>query len=170
MKLTAALALSLTLSLAACGGGKPKGVVRFTGLAPNSTAQKAKDNRAVTVVCGGCLNPIAFGAEKCGVKRCETRLTWDKSYACPSCSGSKACQACVLLEQKDGACFNCKDGIKTYAGRTPECSNCKGKKVCPICEGKQVCDYCHGAGKLDVDAVQAIVAKSAPKPAEEDSK
>ena len=47
MRLTAALALPLILSLAACGGGKPKGVVRFTGLAPNSSAQKAKDTRTV---------------------------------------------------------------------------------------------------------------------------
>ena len=70
MKLMAALALPLVLSLAACGGGKPKGVVRFTGLAPNSAAQKAKDNRAVTVTCPNprCMNPISFGATRCTVE------------------------------------------------------------------------------------------------------
>lgn len=165
MRLTAALALPLVLSLAACGGGKPKGVVRFQGIAPVSSAQKAKDGRSVSVVCPGCLGSISYGADKCGRKNCVDKLGWDKSYTCPSCNGGGACSACVILEQKDGKCVDCAGaGIKPYAGKTPECPNCKGKKVCPICEGSRKCDYCAGAGKLDDAAVQKLAEKSAPKP------
>jgi hypothetical protein len=170
MRLTAALAIPLLLSLAACGGGRPKGLVRFTGLAPNSSAQKAADKRTVTTTCPGCMRPIAFGAAKCGTKRCELQLSWDKEYACPSCNGSGTCSACVLLEQQEGKCPNCAGaGIKTFAGKTPECSNCKGKKVCPICDGQRKCDYCKGTGKLDDQTVQALSAKAAPK-SDEDAK
>ncbi|HEX7900820.1 MAG TPA: hypothetical protein VF950_23890 [Planctomycetota bacterium] len=179
MRLTAALALPLILSLAACGGGKPKGVVRFTGLAPNSAAQKAKDPRVVTVTCPGSCEkkdgtkvPISFGAENCGTKGCIEKLLWDKSFTCPSCNGGGSCSACALLEQKDGKCFDCAGtGIKTYAGKTPECPNCKGKKVCPICEGSKKCDYCKGEGKLDDATVRDLASKAAPKPeSDEDAK
>lgn len=170
MRLTAALALPLVLSLAACGGGKPKGVVRFQGLPPNSAAQKAKDTRTVSVVCPGCLSSISFGADKCGRKNCVDRLIWDKSFTCPSCNGGGGCGACALLEQQDGKCFDCAGtGIKTYAGKTPECPNCKGKKVCPVCEGSKKCDYCKGEGKLDDAAVRDLSAKSAPKAESEDA-
>ena len=176
MRLTAALAIPLILSLAACGGGKPKGVVRFTGIAPNTTAQKAKDTRGVVVTCpGSCINkdgsksPIAFGADKCPVKNCIEKLAWDKTYTCPSCNGGGGCSACALLEQQDGKCFDCAgNGVKTYAGKSPECPNCKGKKVCPICDGSKKCDYCKGEGKLDDAAVQALAAKTAPKAGEEE--
>ena len=177
MKLTAALALPLILTLAACGGGKPKGVVRFTGLPPNSAAQKAKDARAVSVTCpgpcgtkDGSKSQISFGADKCGVKNCVDKLTWDKTYTCPSCNGGGSCSACALLEQREGKCFDCGGaGIKTYAGKTPECPNCKGKKVCPVCEGSRKCDYCAGAGKLDDATVRTLAEKSAPKPEGEEA-
>ena len=69
-----------------------------------------------------------------------------------------------MLEQQDGKCFDCAGtGIKTYAGKTPECPNCKGKKVCPICEGSKKCDYCKGEGKLDDATVSALAGKSGPK-------
>ena len=179
MRLTAALAPILILSLAACGGGKPKGVVNFIGLPPNSAAQKAKDPRAVIVTCpgpcykkDGSKDPIPFGAVSCGIKNCVEKLAWDKSFTCPSCNGGGSCSACRLLEQHDGKCFDCAGtGIKTYAGKTPECPNCKGKKVCPICEGSKKCDYCKGEGKLDDAAVQALTNKSAAKPeSDEDAK
>lgn len=167
MRLSIALALPLVLSLAACGGGKPKGVVRFTGLAPNSLAQKAKDKRAVIVTCPNprCMNPLAVGATKCNVKNCETIISWDKDYGCPSCNSTGVCSACVLLEQTDGKCFDCGgEGIKTFQGKTPECPNCKGKKVCPICQGSRKCDYCNGEGKLSDATVKALAEKSGPKP------
>lgn len=164
MRLTAALALPLILSLAACGGGKPKGVVRFTGLAPNSAAQKAKDNRTLTVSCPTCMKPVPFAAEKCPNRKECPKLIWDKSFTCPSCNGSGGCSGCALMEQKDGNCPNCAgSGIKTYAGKTPECSNCKGKKLCPVCDGSKKCDYCKGAGQLDDAAVRDLAAKAAPR-------
>jgi hypothetical protein len=176
MRLTAALAIPLVLSLAACGGGRPKGVVRFTGIAPNTAAQKAKDDRGVVVTCPGpCANkdgsksPLAYGADKCPVKNCVDKLAWDKTYICPSCNGGGSCSACALLEQQDGKCFDCAgSGVKIYAGKSPECSNCKGKKVCPICDGSKKCDFCKGEGKLDDAAVQALAGKSAPKASGED--
>ncbi len=169
MRLTAALAIPLLLSLAACGGGKPKGVVKFSGLAPNTTAQKGKDNRAVATSCPNCRNTLAFGTTKCGVKNCETVLTWEKSYPCPSCQATGTCSACTLLEQQDGKCFDCAgNGVKTYAGKSPECPNCKGKKVCPICDGSKKCEYCKGEGKLDDATVQGLAAKAAPKAGEEE--
>ena len=176
MRLITALALPLVLSLAACGAGKPEGVVRFTGLAPNTAAQKAKDNRAVRTTCPNplCMNPIAFGATKCNVKNCETVMSWDakkEGYGCPSCNSSGVCSACVLLEQNDGKCFDCAGtGSKVYLGKSPDCPNCKGKKMCPICEGSRKCDYCKGAGKLDAETVKALVEKSAPPKGDEEAK
>lgn len=178
MRLTAALAIPLLLTLAACGGGRPKGVVTFTGPAPATAAQKAKDARGIVVTCPGpCANrdgsksPISYGIDKCPVKNCIEKLGWDKSYPCPSCRTTGECSACMLFERTDGKCFNCAGaGTKTYAGKSPECSNCKGKDngACPICAGSKKCDYCKGAGHLDDATVQGLAAKNAPKAAEDE--
>lgn len=162
MKLKHAAFLASVLVLAACGGGKQEGDVRFTGFAPVNA--KDKDVREVRTFCPGCGDPIAVDTAKCANKKCRTEMTWSKEYRCPSCKGSGRCSACTAMEQSKGECYNCKgQGVLIYAGQSPECPNCKGSQKCPICKGSQTCDYCGGAGRIPKDVVKAKSAKFAGK-------
>jgi hypothetical protein len=156
MKKTSALWIPLVLALAACGSGKQQGTVAYRGTPPYSAAQKAKDNRTIQTFCPKCKQPLDFGSERCSQKVCkELRVGWRESYTCWTCDGSGRCQACVMREQRDGKCSNCKgSGILTFQGRTPECPDCKGKGTCALCGGTQKCDYCEGGGKVSADLVK----------------
>ena len=162
MKLVRLLAIPAALSaLAACGSGRPDGLVIYRGTAPTTALVKAKDNRTIQTFCPGCKNPIEFGAARCTVKRCETQIGWKNKYACWSCTGTGLCTACVHMGQADGKCFNCKgSGILTYQGKTPDCPNCAGKKVCPICEGSKNCDLCKGEKTVPAEVVKAKAARA----------
>ena len=156
MKLKHAAFLASVLLLAACGGGKQEGDVRFIGLAPVNA--KDKDIRKVETRCPNCGDPIAVDTAKCPNKRCKTEMTWPKDYPCPSCKGSGFCPACSAMEQK-GECYNCKgQGILIFQGQTPECPNCKGSGKCPVCKGNKTCDFCGGSGKVGKEIVKAKAA------------
>lgn len=161
MRTIALLTVPLMLSLAACGSGKQQGMVAYQGAPPYSAAQKAKDGRTIRTYCPNCKQPLDFGSERCGQKPCkELRIGWKESYTCWSCDGSGRCQACVMREQRDGKCSNCKGtGILTFQGKTPDCPDCKGKKTCAICDGSMKCDYCTG-GKVTAEQIKARAAKS----------
>lgn len=148
--------------LAACGGGSQDAVVRFSGLTPNAASQQTKDTRKVTTACPGC-GKYKGDLERCDdKKKCDTRIKWDASYPCGFCHGTKACNACVMMEQKDGKCFYCKgEGVLPYKGAPSECRNCKAKKVCPVCAGSQKCDFCKGEGRLTKAQVQELAKASA---------
>jgi hypothetical protein len=159
MKLKHAAFLASVLLLAACGGGKQEGDVRFIGLAPVNA--KDKDVREVRTHCPGCGDPIAVDTAKCPKKSCKTEIHWSNDYRCPSCRGSGRCTACSLMEQNKGACYNCKDGYLVYQGQSPECPNCKGTAKCPVCKGSTNCDFCGGTGKVGKEIVKAKSAKFA---------
>jgi hypothetical protein len=170
MRLKNVLVLLAAASLAACGGGKQEGLVSFKGQNPNTSLQK--DNRSVSTHCPGCLRPIEIGTDRCPDKKgCDTRILWRDSYRCPSCQGSKACQACVMMEQlPDGKCFNCKgSGNLVYFGKAPECASCKGKGACPICKGSKQCDDCQGVGKIPAETVKSRAAAGLKASKEDDS-
>lgn len=163
MKLRSALAALGVAVLAGCGAGKPKGIVQFIGLTPNTALQKTKDKRDFRTFCPACHDPIEFGASQCpDVKVCKTRnIDWEGSYPCAYCNGEKTCTACRLLEQEGGKCLDCRGaGYLTFLGKTPTCPNCKGNGKCPICDGKNLCDYCKGEGKIAFDDLKSRVKKT----------
>jgi len=159
MKLKHAAFLASVLLLAACGGGKQEGDVRFIGFAP--VTSKDKDVREVRTFCPNCGEPIAVDTARCPNKKCKADMTWAKDYRCPSCKGSGICSACSSMEQAKGDCYNCKgQGVLIYQGQSPECPNCKGSKKCPICKGTMKCDYCEG-GRIAKDVVKTKSARFA---------
>ena len=162
MKLKHAAFLVSVLLLAACGGGKQEGDVRFIGLAP--VTSKDKDVRAVETHCPGCGDPIAVDTARCPNKKCKIDMAWAKDYRCPSCQGSGVCGACTAMEQSRGECYNCRGtGVLIYAGQSPNCPNCKGSKVCPICKGSRKCDACNGEKVIAKEVVKAKAAKFVSK-------
>jgi hypothetical protein len=174
MRLGTALVVLAAASLAACGGGKQEGVVKFRGSTPNTSVQKAKFVREYESFCPNCGAELAFGLNKCSQRKtCEGLLfTWPKELTCGSCKGTGVCTACVNMDQERDAatgqwvCYNCRGkGDLILQGQGKECPNCKGKKVCPICEGTKKCDWCKGAGKVD----DAFVKKNMKKGAGDDT-
>jgi hypothetical protein len=158
MKLKHVAFLASVVLLAACGGGKMEGDVRFIGFAP--VTAKDKDVREVRTLCPGCGEPIAVDTARCSNKRCKMEMRWSNDYRCPSCQGTGRCAACTAMEQTNGDCYNCKGlGVLVYQGQSPECPNCKGSKKCPVCKGSQKCDYCNGEGKVGKEFVKAKAAK-----------
>ncbi len=164
MRIKTALVLVVTLTLAACGGGKQKGVVKFKGSTPNTSLAVKRDNRAVSSHCPKCDDPLKIDEVRCPkVKTCGAKVEWDSTYTCGPCGGSGVCQACVWMENQKGQCYACRgEGFIAYQGKTPDCKNCSGKKVCPICAGTQKCDYCKGRKMFDKAEVMALVEKSNP--------
>jgi len=159
MKLKHAAFLASVLLLAACGGGKQEGDVRFIGFAP--VTSKDNDVREIRTFCPNCGDPIAVDTARCPNKKCKADMTWPKDYRCPSCKGSGICSACSSMEQAKGDCYNCKgQGVLIFAGQSPECPNCKGSKKCPICKGTMKCDYCE-QGRVAKDVVKAKSARFA---------
>lgn len=143
--------------LAACGGGKQEGEVRFLGFAP--VTSKDKDIRSVSTFCPNCHEPLSVDKAKCENKRCKTEVHWSSDYPCPSCQGSGVCPACYQMEQTKGECYNCKgQGVLIYAGKTPICPNCNGTKLCPLCKGTRSCTYCKGEGKISKETVRTLAA------------
>lgn len=158
MKLKHAAFLASVLVLAACGGGKQEGDVRFIGFAP--VTSKDKDVREVRTYCPNCGDKLEVDKLKCPNKRCKAEVKWSDKYNCPSCRATGHCAACTTMEQVKGQCYNCKgQGDLIYNGQSRECPNCKGAKACPICKGSQKCDYCDGSGKVAKEIVKAKSAK-----------
>lgn len=158
MKLKHAAVLLAASFLAACGGGKQEGIVRFIGFAP--VTANDKDLRAVETYCPGCKKPIAVDTARCPEKKCKTDMTWPKDYRCASCQGSGVCGACSAMEQTRGECYNCRgQGVLIYAGQSPTCPNCKGSKQCPTCKGSRKCDSCNGDKVISKEVVKAKSAK-----------
>jgi hypothetical protein len=179
MKLTFALVLGAVTALAACGGGMQEGLVKYTGLVPNTVRQIPGDSRKMESFCPGCRAPIEFGLARHLVKQqnmqCDTKLLWKKDYPCGSCDATGICRACLNMEQTEGKCYNCKGaGYLIYQGKTPECSNCTGKGgergKCPVCKGTRKCDYCAGEGKLPDSVVKEKIAKARPAEESEEKK
>ena len=162
MKLKHAAVVLALAFLAACGGGKPEGIVNFVGFAP--VTANDKDVRAVQTFCPGCKEPIAVDtARHKENKKCNIDIAWTGPYRCPSCQGSGICAACTAMEQTKGECYNCKgEGVLIYAGKSPTCPNCKGNKVCPTCKGTRKCDNCVD-GKVAKDTVKGKAAKFVSK-------
>ena len=169
MKLVRLLAIPAALAaLAACGSGRPDGLVIFRGTPPTTALAKAKDNRTLKTYCPGCKAEIAFGTERCGDKRCQTQIQWKNKYPCWNCTGTGQCMAFVHMGQADGMCFNCKgSGILTFKGKTPDCPNCAGKKVCPVCEKSQKCDLCKGEKFVSAEVVKSKASRAAESGEEE---
>lgn len=158
MNLKHAAVLTAVALLAACGGGKQDGIVQSIGYAP--VTANDKDTRTFKTFCPGCKKPIAVDTARCPDKRCKTDMVWKADYRCTSCKGTGECNACVLMEQAKGECYNCKgEGVLIFAGQSPTCPNCKGNKVCPTCKGSRKCDACKGEGKVAKDLVKAQAAK-----------
>lgn len=158
MKLKHAAVLLAASFLAACGGGKQEGIVRFIGFTP--VTANDKDVRAVETYCPGCKKPIAVDTARCPDKKCKTDMVWNKDYRCSSCQGSGVCGACTAMEQTRGECYNCRgQGVLIYAGQSPNCPNCKGTKQCPICKGSRKCDACNGEKAVPKEVVKAKAAK-----------
>jgi len=161
MKLKHAAVLAATVFLAACGGGKQEGDVRFLGFTPVTVNQK--DARAIQTFCPNCHKPMEVDKARCDNKACKTDVAWPKEYRCPYCAGSGQCAACTAMEQS-GDCYNCKgQGVLIYAGKSPTCPNCKGNKVCPICKGSRKCDLCNGEKTIPKEVVKAKAAKFVSK-------
>jgi hypothetical protein len=162
MKLKHAAVLASFAFLAACGGGKMDGVVQFVGFTPVTANQK--DNRTFQTFCPGCKDPIAVDTARCPKKTCKTDMVWRADYRCQACQGSGVCNACTLMEQGRGECYNCKgQGVLIFAGQSPVCPNCKGEKKCPTCKGTRKCDNCDGGGKVAKDVVKSKAAKFVSK-------
>jgi hypothetical protein len=161
----------MVLTLAACGSGKQQGTVTYKGAPPYSAAQKANDKRTIKTYCPKCKSPLDFGSPKCTQKPCkELQISWRESYTCWTCDGSGRCQACIMREQRDGKCSNCKGtGILTFQGKTPECPDCKGKGTCAVCNGTQKCDYCEG-GKVPAELVKKRAVSSGASTEEDEPK
>lgn len=173
MRLKVAIVALGAAALAACGGGTPEGVVKFYGLTPNTSKQLAGDARGVATYCPGpCQRPMEVGTARCPDRKyCDVKIKWREDYRCAYCAGTKVCRACEVMEQADGSCYYCK-GAKTiaYAGKAPECSNCKGTGKCPVCKGSRNCDWCEGSGKVPATVVKDRAAKRAASSREEDEK
>jgi hypothetical protein len=158
MKLKHAAVLTAVALLAACGGGKQDGIVVSIGTTPVTVNDK--DIRTFQTFCPGCKKPRAVDTARCPDKKCKTDMVWKADYRCSPCKGSGECNACVLMEQTRGECYNCKgEGSLIYAGQAPVCPNCKGNKVCPTCKGSRKCDSCSGSGKVLKDTIKAKAAK-----------
>jgi hypothetical protein len=159
MKLMCAAILAAAALLATgCGGGKQDGIVVSLGTTPVTV--KDKDVRTFQTFCPGCKKPIAVDTARCGDKRCKTDMVWKSDYRCSPCKGSGICNACLLMEQAKGECYNCKgEGVLIFAGQSPTCPNCNGEKKCPTCKGSRQCDACKGSGKVPKDVVKAKAAK-----------
>jgi hypothetical protein len=181
MRLSLAAALLASAMLAACGGGRQEGIVQFIGAPPQSAKQLAKDMRSAKSLCPHCRRAVEIDTNVCPDKNCKGQIRWADSYPCTSCQATGHCTPCVMLEQKDGKCFNCDgQGVKVYKGKAPACPNCKGEKTCPVCKGSRKCDYCQGAGKISKEVAKQRVPKvageegdeekPAAKPAEEQPK
>jgi len=159
---TAVVALAAA-TLAACGGGKQEGVVKFYGASPNTSVQKAKFVREYESFCPNCGKELSYGATKCpNRKTCEGLLfTWAPEYVCGSCKGTGQCGACIWMDQMaTGECYNCRGkGDLILQGQGKPCPNCGGKKVCPICEGSKKCDWCKGSGKVPAEFVKTKLKK-----------
>lgn len=155
----AILAAGSTLLFTGCGGGKQDGVVVSVGFTPVTVNDK--DVRTFQTFCPGCKKPIAVDTARCpDKKKCNTDIVWKAEYRCAPCKGSGDCNACVLMEQTKGQCYNCKgEGSLIFAGQAPTCPNCKGNKVCPTCKGSRKCDSCQGSGKVAKDIVKTKAAK-----------
>jgi len=161
MKLKHAAVLTAVALLAACGGGKQDGIVQFIGYTPVTANQK--DIRTFQTFCPGCKEPIAVDTARCPSKKCKTDMVWRADYRCQACQGSGVCNACTLMEQTKGECYNCKgQGVLIFAGQSPTCPNCKGNKVCPTCKGTRKCDNCVD-GKVAKDVVKTKAAKFVSK-------
>lgn len=157
MKLKHAAVLAATVFLAACGGGKQEGDVRFLGFTPVTANQK--DVRGVQTFCPNCHEPMEVDKARCENKKCKTDVAWPKEYRCPYCQGSGRCPACTAMEQS-GECYNCKgQGVLIYAGKSPNCPNCKGSQKCPTCKGSRSCDFCEGKGTIAKEVVKAKASK-----------
>lgn len=172
MKLSRGLILLASVALAACGTGKPDGIVAFHGFPPNTSKQNeklkaAKVIREYTTACPGCGKEIEYGKTKCPGKACQAQISWPKTYTCASCKGTGLCNACVWMDQPTGECYNCRGkGDLIINGQARDCPNCKGKKACPICvqpdgRGNMKCDWCKGEGKVSEDFVKAHLRKGA---------
>ena len=161
MRLRDALALLVAAGLASCGRGQD-GVVKMRGFTPNTGLQK--DTREIRAYCPNCGMQVEVGAERCPDQRhCKARIDWDEKYRCAFCGGTGKCRACYLMEKEGGQCFNCKGkGFLPFRGRTPQCPDCKGSKVCTVCKGSQNCDYCGGEKTVAL----ATVRERARKPSE----
>ncbi len=175
MRLT--IALGLVAALAACSGGTQEGLVKYTGLAPNTAKQLPADGRKMESFCPGCHARIEFGLARHQVKQqnfqCDTKILWQEQYDCGSCDATGVCRACINLEQTEGKCYNCKGtGYLVYLGKTPECPNCKDKEKgkCPVCKGTRKCDFCAGEKKLEASVVKEKIAKAVPKEEGEEKK
>lgn len=159
MKLKHAAVLITVALLAACGGGKQEGDVRFLGSMPLTA--KEKDTRSVQVFCPNCHEPTEVDRARCENKKCKVDMHWSAEYRCPSCQGSGVCASCSVLEQANGDCYNCKgSGILIFQGATVDCPNCKGSKKCPICKGNMKCTDCGGNKTLAKDVIKSRSAKS----------
>ena len=91
MKLKHMAVASVVALLAACGGGKQDGEVRFIGFAPITS--KDKDVRSVQTFCPHCHEPMSVDKARCENKRCKSDVHWNADYKCPSCQGSGVCSA-----------------------------------------------------------------------------
>lgn len=173
MRLSYAIVL-LAAALTACSPKKQEGVVKYKGAAPNTSLQKAKgENRELSTFCPKCGRSVDPTVTACPDKKnCETFISWTGPYPCGSCKSTGRCSACYWMEQPDGKCYNCRNsgqaGQRIYLGRSVDCSDCKGKGVCPICDGKMKCDYCDGTGKITYEMVKERVRR--PKTDEEETK
>ena len=163
MKLKHAAVLFSVALLAACGGGKQEGDVRFLGTMPVTAGQK--DNRKVETYCPGCKEPLAIDtARHTENKKCKIDINWSGNYRCPSCRGTGDCAACTAMEQANGDCYNCKGlGVLIFQGQSPDCPNCKGAKKCPICKGTTKCTDCGGSKMISKEIVKARAAKFVSK-------
>jgi len=170
MRLKVAIVALGLAALAACGGGTPEGVVKFYGLTPTTSGAMTQDARGVATYCPGpCQRSMEVGTPRCpDRKNCDVKIRWREDYRCAYCAGTSVCRACEVMEQPDGSCYYCK-GAKTiaYAGKAPECSNCKGTGKCPVCKGTRKCDWCEGSGKVGGNVVKDRAAKRAAASKEE---
>ncbi len=162
-----ALLLVLAAGVLASCGKQPTSRVQFVNFTPHSELEK--DYRSIRAFCPKCNAPVDATLDKCpktfsSGENCEFQLVYADEYTCAFCNGKKTCPVCIILEQKDGKCYNCKGaGVLTYLGKAVTCPGCKGTKVCKACKGQQTCDYCKGEGTLSGD----FIRQKALKPSED---
>ncbi len=163
MRLRYALVLLGAAALAACGG-RPEGQVRFAGETPKVGTKK--DLRAIDASCPACDREVELGIDRCPDTKCGQKIRWSEDYACRYCGGSRKCQACIMMEQPDGKCYNCKGrGYLTYIGQSKPCPNCSAREKgkCPTCKGSTECDFCAGKGTVAISTLKERVRKPAPE-------
>lgn len=158
MRMQDALALLAVALLAACGR-QPGAQVKMMGFTPHTGLQK--DLREIRCFCALCGTQVEPGTERCPQKSCRAWIEWKPKYPCGYCNGTGKCAACYLMEKEGGKCANCKGtGYLAFRGRTLECPDCRGTKVCSICKGSQACDFCGGQKEVAFDVVKARGRKS----------